>query len=67
MVTSIRGITPKTKYFQDNWLSVKNQNLHASNDEAKTAKSGEKGVTIFTTAGNALCIYAPNRIGATTT
>lgn len=44
------------KYFQDNRLSVKNQNLHASNDEAKTAKSGANGVTIFTTAGNALCI-----------
>ena len=30
--------------------------LHASSDAARTAKSGAKGITILTTAGNALCI-----------
>jgi hypothetical protein len=42
-------------------------NLQASSDEAKTANSGAKGVTVFAAAGNLLCIYEPSRIGATTT
>jgi hypothetical protein len=42
-------------------------NLQASSDEAKTANSGAKGVTVFAAAGILLCIYEPSRIGATTT
>lgn len=39
-----------------NKSDVNNQNLHARSDEAKTAKSGAKGVTAFTNSGNLLCI-----------
>lgn len=34
--------------------NLKNSNLHARSDEAKTARSGAKGVTNLTTDGNAL-------------
>lgn len=51
----------------ENELIDNNRNLHASNDAAKTANNGEKGVKTFTAEGNVLCIYEPSRTGATTT
>ena len=48
-------------------VNLKDMNLLARSDEAKTAIRGAKGVTNWTTDGNAVCIDEPNRIGATTT